>query len=248
MRIEWSAVAGARGYGVQWERVESAQDVASAPAERTVQTTSVELRLSPGVYRIRVSALNRFGKAGGWSDWIDFRVEDTAVKQTLDLNRPKPVEPVPAPRPVASRSLLHWKTAVPGLWQIESGRPSGWAYPALLAGIVGFGVQAKLRGDRIAADPWNDPAFSGAVALSFASAGGAGAIPGAGNDVAAFLSLRRGAQRDRYDALQRDQRIAGYAALLLFAVHGAEVLRMHLSGSRSALVVKEGAVAIETRF
>lgn len=262
IRIQWSPVAGSRGYGVQWERVDPAQPSrtaepspasessperkpattsADAPSERTVQTTSVELRLSPGVYRIRVSALNRFGKAGGWSDWIDFRVEDTTVKQTLDLNRPKPVEPAPVveKRPATSFSLRPWKAAVPGLLQIQSGHRYGWAYPVALAGIMGFGLQARLRGDRLADDPWNNPVYYTPFVLA------AGATNG--TNLGALLATRRSEQRQRYDALQRDQRLAGYSALLLLAIHGADLFRLDL-GARSAVIVRDACLAIEVRF
>lgn len=242
IRIQWSPVVGARGYAVQWERSDEPAQKTEAVARKgdaVVQATFVDLRLNPGVYKMRVSALNRFGKPAEWSDWIEFRIEDTTRAQTVDLNRAgeenkkkaEMEQKKPPPSPVPPKS---WHVYVPGLTQIESGRPYGWAYPVAMVGLSLYAASEKRKGDLLAKDRWNNPDFFLPVSLKWSL------------ESKLLLWTRRSEQRERYDRAQQNQRIAGYGLLLLFGLHSFEMARWN-SGRSSVLVGSDG-LAVQVRF
>ncbi len=70
IRIDWGSVDGAIRYDV------TILDAKGNKAlEKSVDTSSIEFRLPPGDYRMKVSAINLFEKVGSESEWRDFRIE-----------------------------------------------------------------------------------------------------------------------------------------------------------------------------
>lgn len=146
MRIRWSAVPGATGYAVEWQGKEGRTE------QQKTATSEITLQLEAGQHRIRVAALNRFGKPARWSSWKAFVVEDISGSQSVHLNRPQKKK-----KPVQRAPL--WKRSIPGWIQIERGQWHGWAYPAALGALAYYAWDQKNRGDRIASDVANDPDF-----------------------------------------------------------------------------------------
>lgn len=92
VRLEWTAVAGARSYLVEVRAVGGLGLVFSASAAETW----IEAPLVPGDYEIRVSALNVFGKAVAPGEWTLLSVRATARLEApalRDAPAPDPAEP-----------------------------------------------------------------------------------------------------------------------------------------------------------
>ena len=226
MSIRWSGVPGASGYAVEWTGSDG------RVVQQKSATSVVELSLEAGEYCIRVSALNRFGKPAGWSDWKTFRVEDAAQKQSLDLNRPEE----PAKKEPVSQTTAPplWKRSVPGWVQIERQQWRGWAYPSALGLLAVYAWDQKRRGDLIASDALNDPDLIMPLSISsYAALGNA-------------LWIRRSQQRELYDAHQRNQRLAGMAAIGVVALHWIDI--SFFEDDRSAVIVQDGTISFRMRF
>lgn len=226
MTISWSAVPGASGYAVEWTGSDGRVVMQKS------STSEVELSLEAGEYRIRVSALNRFGKPAGWSEWKSFRVEDAAQKQSLDLNRSE--EPVKKENVSQTAVPPLWKRSVPGWVQIERRQWRGWAYPSALGLLAVYAWDQKRRGDLIASDALNDPDLIMPLSISsYATLGNA-------------LWIRRSQQRELYDAHQRNQRLAGMAAIGVIALHWIDI--SFFEDDRSAVIVQDGTISFRMRF
>ncbi len=70
IKIDWAGVDGAVRYDVTILDTKG-----NRALEKSVDTSSIEFRLPPGDYRMKVSAINRFEKIGSESDWRDFKIE-----------------------------------------------------------------------------------------------------------------------------------------------------------------------------
>lgn len=80
-RIEWKAVEGARAY-----RVELRDAASKEILNRVVETTFVEVDLSPGEYKVRITVLNVFMKAASVSDWMPVSVKLTAEIDVKEIS------------------------------------------------------------------------------------------------------------------------------------------------------------------
>ena len=65
-RISWEEVLGATKY-----RVQIKDKYEKYIINKDVDTNYIDFLISPGNYKIRVGAMNKFSKVGAWSDWID---------------------------------------------------------------------------------------------------------------------------------------------------------------------------------
>ena len=89
VRLEWTAVEGARSYLVEIRASGAAGLVLSA----TAVEPGIEAPLVPGDYEIRVSALNVFGKAVAVGEWTAFSVRATARLEEPSLASPPEADP-----------------------------------------------------------------------------------------------------------------------------------------------------------
>lgn len=67
--FDWEEVDGAVKYKVQ-----IANQFDSVVFERDVESNSIKFAITPGRYRVRVGAINKFNKLGSWSKWEDIDI------------------------------------------------------------------------------------------------------------------------------------------------------------------------------
>ena len=181
-RLEWRSVRGASGYLLE-VRTHASQ---TALQELEVQQPFSELRLDPGLYQVRVAALNKFGRPGAYSRWYDLNLKENAA----------------APEPG-----WHWdsRALVPGLRPLQGDASwRGYAYIGSLLALAGYGWGQKLAGDALAAEAEGRLLLAGLAAQT--------GNPG----MASLLYLERQDMRARYDAHQAEQRTAGWLAAGLY--------------------------------
>lgn len=75
--FDWQEVDGAVKYKVQ-----IADQYDSVVFEKEVESNSIKFAITPGRYRVRVGAINKFNKLGSWSKW-----------EEIDIVTAKPIPP-----------------------------------------------------------------------------------------------------------------------------------------------------------
>ncbi|MCB1307093.1 MAG: hypothetical protein KDK30_02880 [Leptospiraceae bacterium] len=192
--IEWQPVAGANGYLVQIKN----ETLAERNREEEVAINRIEIELPPGVYRLRVAALNKFGQPAAWSDWWSFTLQPSGD----------------APSDSSLWARANPRMFVPGWTQIERGDTwRGVAYAGAIIGLAGYyGWHAKIDGDNYsyAAEDLN---------FYYLYAYSARNIPLTG-----LLTLQRNELRAAYDQKQDRQRLIGWTALALYLFQIADAL------------------------
>jgi hypothetical protein len=72
--IRWESIEGIIRYTVQVR-----DSAGTMIVEKTVETNSIELRLAPGRYSIRIAAINKFEKLSFWTDWKDITIAERSA-------------------------------------------------------------------------------------------------------------------------------------------------------------------------
>jgi len=76
LRIVWDEVEGAVGYEIQ---IKNSTD--SFVLKKVVDSNFIDFSLSPGGYKIRIGAMNKFRKIGSWSDWENIEIKKTITSK-----------------------------------------------------------------------------------------------------------------------------------------------------------------------
>ncbi|MDY6935383.1 MAG: hypothetical protein SVZ03_14305 [Spirochaetota bacterium] len=83
-RISWEEVEGAKRYRVHITNV-----YGKLILKRDVSSNFVDFIISPGNYRIRIGAINKFNKVGSWSDWADIKIQRATKYKIKEKKRDK---------------------------------------------------------------------------------------------------------------------------------------------------------------
>ena len=182
--IQWEEVKGNNGYAVQVKDLEE-----NIIVDTTVLTNSFEFGIPLGEYKIRIAALNKFGKPSEWTKWDPFTVDKETAKPKRNI----------------------WKKTkkiLPCLGLYDVGKPYyGTGCVSLLAGLGGLFYYEKRAGDRLAEKTLNDPdtltilSYYQPLLLSYKM----------------YEDKKR--DRKKYDRHQRNQAAIGATAALIYAAY-----------------------------
>ncbi|MCE9501786.1 MAG: fibronectin type III domain-containing protein [Leptospira sp.] len=145
--IKWGPVTGNRGYLVHIKNSSSGEVV-----EKSVTENELRMKIIPGKYSIRVSAINKFGKPAAWSSWRDVSVTAREQLQVFDLSKKEQSEEKVV-QSIPPTKKAFWKYLLPGLIQYEEGnkiRATG--YWVLMSGMAGTAFSESRKADTIAED------------------------------------------------------------------------------------------------
>ncbi len=76
LRVKWQKDEAAERY-----RVQIRDTLDKLVLEKEVDSNYVDFILPPGKYRMRIGAITKFGKIGGWSDWRYFEITRRVVPE-----------------------------------------------------------------------------------------------------------------------------------------------------------------------
>lgn len=68
--IEWDSMKGSTGYRIQVKNIRG-----KIVLDRSVKTPNIEFHLPPENYKLRIGALNKFGKVVGWTVWSSLNIK-----------------------------------------------------------------------------------------------------------------------------------------------------------------------------
>lgn len=182
--IQWPEIAGNSGYAVQIRDSKN-----TLILEKTVEINKLEFSIPLGVYYIRVSALNKFGKPSNWSSWDPFTVDKESAR--LKYNP--------------------WKTFrkyTPCLGLFDKKHPvAAGGCMAWFAALSYAGTTEMQNGNRLARDTYNDPAFL--TFMSFYQP----------VSLSYILLEDRAKEKIEYEKHQKNQTMIGGMALLSYGIY-----------------------------
>ncbi len=172
--IAWKPIPGNAGYIVQLQMPDG------RVREHRLKTAAISLELPPAKYRMRVAALNKFGRPAKWTAWRSMRI---AAARPKPENRPEPAEerpavsqtedpqateqPETAETPNASEAGLWPGALIPGWNQFARGdRWRGAAWLGAFGGLALGGWSAWQSGNALAAGAEQATPFFALAALS----------------------------------------------------------------------------------
>ncbi len=80
-RLNWNEIEGAIRYQIQIE------DRGTIVLDKQVDSNSATFAITPGKYRIRIGAINKFQKVGSWSAWEDITVAESVYYDRFSRGR-----------------------------------------------------------------------------------------------------------------------------------------------------------------
>ncbi|MFH0976871.1 MAG: hypothetical protein V1874_13905 [Spirochaetota bacterium] len=76
IKLSWEEVEGAISYKILIMNAKG-----NLVADKQINVNNIIIEAPAGSYKIRIGAINKFGKIGSWSDWADFSIEAPALVQ-----------------------------------------------------------------------------------------------------------------------------------------------------------------------
>lgn len=218
-RIAWKPIPGNAGYVVQLQMPDG------RVREHRLETAAISLELLPAQYRMRVAALNKFGRPAKWTAWRSMRIaarkaeerpqsEERPAKQNQAVNAASAKASPPAQeRPETSGTVLWPGAFIPGWNQFTRGdRWRGAAWLGALSGLALGGWSAWQSGNALAAGAEQSTPLFALAALS--------------NQPGASLVLwnQRLSDRAGHSAAQSTQQNVALLAGVLYLVQIADAL------------------------
>ena len=189
IEIRWKHVQGNNGY-----QIEMATKDRGVLQEKTTDNHHT-FDAEPGLYQVRVAALNKFGRPARFSKWYDITVGKSKKKEVMTLGRKK--EP-------STGKFTKW---IPGWPQWQYKKWKSYSYWSAL-GLIGYEMnRQRLAGNKLADRQGNDPAFLTLLYNNTTPLTGLG------------LYNNRNLDKQQYGRHQNNQKILGVMALSIWAVH-----------------------------
>lgn len=156
IQLSWGSVKGARGYAI-----EIVQEPNGNPRLIKTKVSQVRFELTPGNYKFRLAALNKFGKPAVWTDFRNLEVSGEERVQKMENIEKKEEKTETVEKEITSSpsSLFYASNFVPGLARINENDPTGILYPALITAAAAYGGSEYAAAARLSNDTWNDPIF-----------------------------------------------------------------------------------------
>ncbi len=242
-RVRWLPVDGVARYRVE-VRGPGGQQVVS----QTVEGSSLDVGLEPGLYEVRIASLNKFGREVPGAVWHSFRVEPPreslprearlppAGSSAADrLRRPPPREPREDPQSLSElravqreerkRAGFDWTGLVPGMVQWRRGDTiRGSLFPGVLFASFAYGAYGYRGAEAARQRTRTDPLFAvynnPLPYLALRQVLLADSL----NTVAFAVGYRDFlAGRSEYVGYRREQRVAGGLFAVVYLLHLADV-------------------------
>ena len=222
-KLEWSATPNAKGYVLRLKTPEGEK-------EFNLNSNSISLKLEPGEYEVQVAGKNVFGKPGKFSSWKKLEIlENQNSKINFNTIAEQQQSKSDSNSQIDSKSdsnsgsqnsssgfgknqFPFYQKLIPGFVQYKLGNTKTAYFYFLAFPALGYlGYAEKLRGDRIAENPWNNPSFL--IPIFFNR-----------TDLEKTVVINnRNEEKKKYDQAQLNQGYVGLGIFMLYFAHLTDV-------------------------